>query len=436
MKLTPEDYRRGLLKWNPQSSAEVHTFATDDPDAPTIWSDPHTDPSGSLVTSAAGVQVQLSIRRTGEGELPFPIRWDRLAQGEIVQAIVFDPEPHNGQYIKLAHISNYGTFHRLVVEATPTLAWEHDAVLRVKDAMVRLVTGTITGEQVSPIEDAEVQPDGLTLTSGQSGTVRREGRFIEIVAPGENASTAELNASSILGLLAIVFGASAVGDVAFSEPYTAIPREPQRGHYRIPVTRQLPSAVEEAGLATVDEILGTLLEDEPMPRAVRLALHWFERGIRSRTPLDELLSSFVGIESILNTFASVNGPIPEVEERKGLGPRIRDLLAGEVDDAVIARLRNSLAHASVRDRFSFYVSLRELDHPAVARFGELVDVRNRAFHGEPASATPDHAATASRLLIAMLRKELDLNVQLPWDAWPLISHMELHWALACCGFHG
>ena len=436
MKLTPDEYRRGLVKWNPSASIEVRTSASDDPDAATVWSDPVSDPTGSKVPSPPGGHINLSFRMTGAGEPPFPVRWDRLASAGAVQVIIMDPDPHEGRYIQLAHISNYGIFHRLVVEATRTLTWESDAVLRVNDVIVRLVTGKITGERVSPLDEAQAEAGVVTLTSGKSGTVELDGRFIEIVAPGDSEASAELNASSILGLLALVFGASAAGDVVFSESYVARPGEPQRGQYRFPITKQLPSEVENTGLDAVDQILSDLLDAESMKRALRLALHWFERGLRSRTPLDELICYFVGIETILNTYASVHGPIPEVEQRKkDYGSKLKALLTGEVDPEVIGRLQNSLGFASVRERFSFYVGARELEHRSVSKFDSLVEARNRAFHGQPADAAPQVAADAAGLLIAILKLELGLEIELPWDVGPNLISSTLYWDFAEYGFH-
>jgi hypothetical protein len=438
MKLTPEEHRRGLVKWNPAAKVEIQTSTANDPNEESDWSAPLSESTGSKVLSPPGHYVQLGIQVTGDGELPFPIRSDRLSSDGVVGTVIYDPVPHHGQYIKLVHIPNYGIFHRPVLEAPPALTWNEDAILRVDDVIVRLVCGPIMGERVAPLDQIEVMPDGFSLTSDWSGTAHLEGRFIEIVAPGETEAAAELNASAIRGLLALVLGASAVGEVVFSEPYRAGPREPQWGQFRTPITKLVPHAIVDTDLEAVDRTLGGLLDpNDPMMQALSLALHWFERGIRSQTPLDELICYFVGIETIVNTFAKEHGPIKQVEERqKGIGPKLKSLLTGEVDKDVIARLQDSLGQPSLRERFAFYVEFRVLEHPAVAKFKDLADARNRAFHGEPAGVTPDIASDASKLLVAMLKTELGLSFGLPWEVGPKVLSLTTHWKYADYGFHG
>jgi hypothetical protein len=149
-----------------------------------------------------------------------------------------------------------------------------------------------------------------------------------------------------------------------------------------------------------------------------------------------LICCFVGIETILNTYASVHGPIPEIEQRKkDYGSKLKALLTGEVDPDVIGRLQNSLGFASVRDRFSFYVSGRKLEHPSVSKFDSLAGARNSAFHGQPADATPQVAADAAGLLVAILKLELGLEFELPWDAGPTLISSTLYWDFAGYGFH-
>jgi hypothetical protein len=437
MKLTPEEHRRGLVKWNPAASVEIQTSTANDPNEESDWSAPLSEATGSKVLSPPGQYVQLAVQKTGEGESPFPIRWDRLF-GDAVGTAIYDPVPHDGQYIKLAHIPNYGVFHRLVLEAPPVLTWEEDAILRVDDVIVRLVSGSITGERVAPLDQIEVMPDGFSLTSDWSGTAHLEGRFIEIIAPGETEAAAELNVSAIRGILALILGASAIGEAVFSEPYRAGPGEPQWGQFRIPVTKLVPHAIVDTDLDAVDQTLGELLDpNHPMMQALSLALHWFERGLRSQTSLDELICYFVGIETVVNTFAKVHGPIKQVEERqKSIGPKLKSRLAGEVDKEVIARLQASLGQPSLRERFDFYVESRALEHPAVAKFKDLADARNRAFHGEPAGVTPDIASKTMDLLVAMLKTELGLSFELPWEVGPKVLSLTTHWKYAGYGFHG
>jgi hypothetical protein len=236
MKLTPDEYRRGLVKWNPAASIKVQTATSDDPLAPLEWSAPLSDPNGSQVLSPPGQYVQMSWQQKAAGPAPYPVRWDRSAPEGAVQSLIYDPLPHKDTFIKLAHIPNYGVYHRLVIEAPPTLTWENDSAIRVGDAVVRLITGIIRGERVPPFEQVEIEDEKVSILTDWAGTVQEDGRFIEIVAPGSDEGSAELTATAIMGLLALVFGSGAIGKVLFSEPWLAAPGEPQKGQYRVPIT--------------------------------------------------------------------------------------------------------------------------------------------------------------------------------------------------------
>jgi hypothetical protein len=437
MRLTPDVYASGLVKWNPDALADVQTSATDDPTGPDIWSEPLTDPHGSHVTSPPGRYMKMRSRTASGAPSPYPIRRDRLAQSGAVESLIVDPIPHHDQYVCLAHIPNYGIYHRLVIAALPTLTWDADAVLRVGDAIVRLVNGVIIGEHAPGFDQVMVEADRVSIEGGRAGTVQEEGRFIEIVAPGGNEASAELNATAVLGLLALIFGPGADGLIRFSEPYSAAPGEPQKGQYRLPITYTLRASVTPEALDATDAILGSLLSDDRLMQAVRLALHWFERGTRFALPVDQLTAFFIGIESILNTFASVHGPIPGVEDRRRqLGRSFTNALRALLDTALIERLRNCGMRASTRERFAFYAEQRGLDPAWIAKFEVLANVRNDVFHGQPMRALPEHAWDARELLIAILKRELDIELALPWEAGPVSFGAVFHWQFADRGYHG
>jgi hypothetical protein len=293
MKLTADEYRRGWLRWNRMSGTVVRTATTNSPDALAHWSTPLADASGSKVQSEPGQFRQLRfepgpiILPPGVDRSPFPAMWECIEDNEVVQTAIYDRFDSPVQF-SLVHIPSYGTFHRLVIAATPTLSWETDAILAVGEVIVRLITGKFTGERVSPLDQVEVDGADVSVKSDWSGTAEAEGRFVEIVAPGDDQAAAGLHASAVLGLLALVFGASVVGEVIISEPYAVALEEPQRGQYRIPITMKLPQAVEDLGLDVVDHLLVDFLDGDRLKEAIRFALHWSKRGIRSRTPLDEL----------------------------------------------------------------------------------------------------------------------------------------------------
>jgi hypothetical protein len=436
MRLTTDEYDRGLVKWSSDGRVEVRTTATDDPSGPDVWSAPLTDPNGSHALSPPGRYLRLGCQVAGDGPPPFPIRWDRQYHGKI-QTLIVDSVPHPNTNIALVHFPTYGIYHRLVVEVPPTLTWDADTALRVGDAIVRLVTGVIFGQRVPGFDHVDIEDNGISVTSGWAGTIQEEGRFIEIVAPGNDEASAELNATAILGLLALMVGSGAIGPIRFSEPYAAASGEPQKGQYRFPISYRLPTTAAPEALDAIDEILGGLLSDDRLMQAARLALHWFERGTRFDLPVDQLTAFFIGIETILNTFASVHGPIPGVEDRKrALGRSFTRALRGILDAALIDRLRNCGMRASTRERFAFYVERRGLDPAWLNTFEVLAEARNNVFHGQPMQASPEHALDARKLLIEMLKREFDIRLTLPWESGPDVPSFTAHWVFADYGYHG
>jgi len=436
MKLTVEEYRRGLLSWNPDSRAAWYTSTTADPDDPRQWSGPLTDPLGSKVESPDNSFRQLRFELTDPSspEKPHPVRWERLNDNGIVQTELWVGPTSHRSNVFLGHVPNYGTFHRLVVAATPYLAWDEDAIVRVGDVVVRLVRGKIAAEHAPPVEQMEIEEGSVSFISGWIGTVELDGRFIEIVAPGASPSAAQFRAFAVLGLLALCMGDHAVGEVVSSEGYEAKPGELQAGLLRMPVSAKLPRTVEEADLDIVDQGLGGLLGDDRMSRACTIALHWYERGIRASTPLDQLISYFVGIEALINAFAKEHGPIPEVESRKKrYAPALKKLLKGKVDEATYGRLHQALGQASAHDRFAFYVARRGLPGGSVAQFDALVRLRNEAFHGDAVDVDDQHPVDAKKLVVQMLKRELGIGAEVPWETLPQIGVLYFRYKLRDLG---
>ncbi len=235
MRLNAEEYRRGVASWNATPPARLRTSTTPTNEAVRQWSEPLTDPLGSKVLSPENSfhQVRHEPIDAAAASPPFPIRWEHLNPNEIVETEVWDTVGGSRAYFRLGHIHNYGTFHRLVVAPTRYLNWDDNAVIRVGDSRVRLVTGkavgvsappldkiTVEGTTITLVREAPERTDGVivTLTGKPGGTlagvtasitgavsedVEREGRFLEIVAPGTTLNEAQLRAFAVLGLVAL-----------------------------------------------------------------------------------------------------------------------------------------------------------------------------------------------------------------------------------------
>ena len=62
MKMTPDEYKRGVISWECHDPIHVRTRTAGAPGEAAEWSDWLTDPSGSVVQSPPGTKGQLSLR--------------------------------------------------------------------------------------------------------------------------------------------------------------------------------------------------------------------------------------------------------------------------------------------------------------------------------------------------------------------------------------
>ena len=196
MILTADEYRRGLLSWHLDTESNITIACTETQDGVPQWSEPLTDPKGSKAPVEPGNYTHVSIGVADRSALqrPFQIRWERTDENGIVTRI-WDNDITQPP-VTLRHIPNYGLFHRLVVFA-PYLVWADAPVVRVDDVVVRFINGRVVGEHAEP--PSEVRLEGHIMTvAGQAGTDVAEGRFIEIVTPGETQALARQQAYTLL----------------------------------------------------------------------------------------------------------------------------------------------------------------------------------------------------------------------------------------------
>jgi hypothetical protein len=431
------DYERGLVKWNPASDVVLRTATSDaDDSSQAQWSEPLTDPNGSIVQSPRRRMVQL---RADSGTptpatSPAPIRWERIDESGCIATTLWDPDANGGDFVKLAHIPTYGVFHRLVIAADRGFVWDADKVIRVSDAVVRLHSGALTGEQVTSFDCVEVATGGLSISGGGGGTATAEGKFVEIIAPGSTPFDAKLLAFALLGLVSVVFGDCVVGSIVFSEPFEALPGRPQESAYSIPVEVRVPQAAEDAGLRAIDGALHGLLESTPVASATRLALRWLEKGIRSGNATDQLISYFVGIEAVLNAYTAAAGGVPAVvEHQRTHAPELRCLLRGKLDREARDKVFRSLGYASAREKFAFYRAQRGLDEGFDAVFRNVAQQRNSLFHGGVIDETTLDAGGAGRLLVSMLKAELGIASETPRDLQPVLPTMVTRFSFEAYG---
>lgn len=428
MKLYPDQYKRGLLKWTAGAKIGVRTATFDFPGDPQEWSDPAYDDNGWMVTSPPRQSAAVSIVLS-DPVLPlsgFQIRWERLEENRIA-TVVWDNDL-DMQPAVLRHVPNYGFFHRLVIAAS-TLAWNQDVAYRVDDAIVRFHTGTIQVERLLVDDHVEVS-DGKPSIGASQETTDVEGRFIDLVAPGDSAAAAELRAFGILGLLALCLGDNVVDSLISSEPYEVVSARDQRGASQATVRAKLPRVAGEAEMDQADMLLPLLLQEGRLSKSRLLGLRWYEKGLRSDSPVDKLLSFFIGMETLVSSFCAEHGELPEEASRRGQWVPIFDELKGRVGKNERNRALAQIVRASLAERVKFFLMRHGLDMGFLRKFRGLQIVRNNAVHGEILGATMEHAMEAEELLVAFLKAELGLVGELPWEHHPRIHALEIRWAFS------
>ena len=358
-------------------------------------------------------------------ERPFRVRWERLV-GDVVATSVWENSLTDPP-TKLTHIPNFGTFHRLVI-ATPHLAWDDDFVLRVDDVLIRLVTGSIYGEKIEPLDQVDEQNGQVFLSGAGSGSATVKGRFVEVTAPGRTPEEAEMFARSLLGLVALVLGPHTVGDVVFSEPYTA-KRHEQLGTMRIPVKARIPRQAGQTEVHVVHTLLPHLLMGDRSARGRSLALAWYERALRAESALDELLSCIIGIEALISTYASTSGPVPEALQREErLRPVAKDLKAAlGTNDGALAIQR--LVEPTLTEKFRYYGSKHGLASDLVDDFQRLAGLRNDAVHGRVVVIEPQDTNKIRDILLAMIKAEFGLLGPMAWQKVPTVTHLGVEYKL-------
>lgn len=421
MRLSVEEYRRGILSWDIEANATFRTATSASHHVPPEWSEPLSDPRGSRVQSPPYRYAALSLDSIDdEGALrrPFQVRWERLVD-DMAATRIWDSDLTNPP-TTLVHVPHYGKFHRLVV-ATPYLAWAEAPVLLVENVRVRFIEGKVKGEHIEPMDQLQVRADETSITGGFSGSSEAEGRFIEVVAPGESAEAAEFSAYALMGLLAVTMGDHVIGQVIFSEPYHAEVGH-QHGVLRIPVTARFPREAQGGELDLLEQSLPIVLNDGRMDRAGRLALRWYEKGGRSEVLADRFLGYFIGIEAILNANLAEYGPAPEVTKRKARFSSLIKYMEKRFPKDELSAVEQRLVESTLTERVKFYIiRRRKLDEALISKFRRLARLRSDLVHGDPSDIGTKEVDEAKDFLVRLLKSELGLPTELEWEKVPHIS---------------
>lgn len=425
MRLTKDQHRRGWLRWTTRRGEVTTSTATvESEDELEVWSDENTNASGSVVASPNRQLGRLRVRLVSNVVEGLRILWERWTdQGVATTVYDYDLGPNP---VQIQHVTNYGFAHRLVV-STPALAWEEDCTLRVGDMLIRFFVGTVNVERAHAEDRGKVNPDGTFSFEYESGTFVVEGRLIEIIANDDSAQEAELRAYGLLGLLALLLGENAVGEVESSEPYHVKSALEQFGATRALFAARMPRMASTKELETVDGVLPSLLQNDDVTRSMMLALRWYEKGVRSELAVDSLLAHLIGIEALVSAYSSAYGPIPQAVARSEKWRGILDGLKGKVGKADRSDALTRFSEPTLPERLRFYVEQRKLNAALERDFKFARQARNDVVHGRPRAITFADADNAEKVLRAILRTELGVTSELPADSHPRIREAVIDW---------
>lgn len=410
MKLTVEQYERGILYWKVKGKLRVRTGSTS-PGEPLRWSEWLRNPDGSLVQSPGHSDITVDVKADGpvDQRQPIQVRLERCEDGEI-RAVLFESPDFRPSY-PLSGIPNRGIFHRLVV-AVDALDWPEDVVIRHGDVVVRLIAGEVSGEPPVDIARQEIQDNTIVVTSSVLRTVKHEGRFIEVVAPGDSPEAAEQLCRAVLGYVAVCIGEHAIAPVAFSQGTYTTPQAQIWTATMPPFAGRFFQHATEAQTDAIDQRFSLLVSPgrsfSETQIAHQVALRLYERGVRDRDPLNSFLSFFFGIEALANAYADIHGPIPEKQAKKNRVNELLKLLPQPVAKETRGWLRNELHRTTLAENFKFFVDRHQWEVELLGRFQALKKLRDSTSHGRLPDVGIGQSEQAKALLIRMLKAEFGL----------------------------
>lgn len=438
MRLTLEEYRCGILSWDLNSPAVLRVCNAPEPRRERWWSEPLNDPKGSVLPFPLqpNGEIEVAAEDPTAGDRPLRVRLERLANDE-VETVVWEDSLEQPPVV-LPLVPDYGHYHRLLV-ATPHLTWAAPCVVRGANAAIRFLLVAEERDVSVPVYAAGAVEGGLPERFRSERVCVARGQ-IDVIAPGDSEERAAIDASAVLGLVALCLGDLAAGVILGRYSYDVPRRSEGEWRHRAHVVIE-PQAfssmlrpielVDLADLDLVDHVLPSLFPNggitTNLARARCVALRSYERGVRAPSFLDKFLAFFMGIETIVRSCNPGSGP-PSPLARLSVEPRFTALLEElqpEYEGIGLIRVFGEmLSRRPIAEYFSSYATARDLAD-ASAQFGTVRRLRDDLVHGRPVSIGPEQAAEAKRLLVRLLKAELGLPQTLRWEAIPVPDAMWL-----------
>ena len=416
MILTSDDDRRGYLTWTPPDlRIQVVDVTSGGRVVATL-----RNSEGSAMPSPLPAAFQFRLGRRidppGSDEMP------RLVMVDSFGCAVWTGTPGETP-TRLSWVPGIGHFRRIVLDAT-NIAWPGDCVVRCGLSLIRFLTGRISGEHAGGGMN-EIEFDsagGYSVTGERIEAAEFEGRFIEVIAVGEDEHAASANAEALLGLLLLVWGFNAGGSVLIDNALDTSSGE-LVVRLPIPIGLRFPLDVQAQHFQELDLLLPATTTASKVGAARRVALHWFYRGESTESPSDQVLAYFIAVEAIVT--AETEG-LSEDPKRKALRKVVLTALKVVLSDVERETVANALAGITLVERFSAFASSRSLPRALTDEFANVAKVRNDIFHGRLPRVSAELALAARALAEKVLQATFGLvDVTSRRPAGPSVRSMQI-----------
>jgi hypothetical protein len=313
--------------------------------------------------------------------------------------------------IRLAHVPDYGVYHQLVVDAG-NLEWPENIHLRYGRDFVRLIVGTVFGPWTKGIS----REGGNTADYEVTVNVTYEpleGRFIEVVANGEDPSAARVRALALLGYVNLLLSPGAYGRIVIDAAIDA--RRPHRQSYTLFDEQLLNYRVEIDDLAL--EAFETDLQKLSQLNGKSRSMHALERYGQAMSSTSEemrFVALVSGIDAIVTGFYNERkGGDLGAKRRRGAESLISERLL-DIDEQTKKRIFDLLSSPSFLDKVTFYVTSVGLDKHLIEDFRSIRIQRGSLFHGGKSQNLGKSVVDATKILEALICKETGIDPKRVW----------------------
>lgn len=410
MRIDLDRYRTGFLRWRADYCA------------PYLIS-----PVGSMPVTAEGLlsngesfaflpkPLGDDLGVTFHGKRAFsrvePLGWyERLYDDGKFITDVFDFSGTDVRRIHLIHVPDAGIFHRLVVDAG-NLEWDPDFVLREGRDAIRMLSAVHGPWSEGIREERGDRTNYEVFFDVREGSL--EGKFVEVVASGDDKYTARVRAFALLGYINVILGPATYGAIRVDAEIDARRGQTERLtlladdllRYRVPFD---DSAIHLGftDLPTIANATGS--------SRLMIALERYSQASSTRSEELSFAALIAGIDAVTSDFYKERGGGDQKRERIQIANEfVSEHLAG-ADKKMVSRIRDLIISPSFLDRFVFYASEHGLADELVPKFQKIKNQRNNLFHAANSETTHVNLKSAQQIMLEVIAIESGIDRRKMW----------------------